>query len=217
METGGGLETMKRDGGKDLYLDGEERFGIFSSRLYSFFSGLHTWKLYRQILEVMGEYNPKSVLDVGCGPGYLLLEIARKWSGIALNGIDPSPYMVKIARRKVERKGLSERISITEGSSRMPGTDGKFGMIISSFSFHHWEGKEESLEILLSHLETDGILIIFEMNPSGLYGKIPVVRKHALDLDAAGNLEFEGFEKSLHQSADSGLAVLSFRRIVPDR
>lgn len=202
-------ETIKGD---DLYLEGEEKFGKFSSRLYAVFSGMHLWRIYRQIIDIIGERGPDSLLDVGCGPGDVLIAVARKLRKGTYVGIDPSQTMVNIANRKLHSHSLSKDVSFMVGSSRDPNLDRKFSMIVSSFSFHHWEKKEESLKALLGHLENEGALNIFEMNPNGLYGKVPIVRKHALDLDYAMELQFEGFEKRIEYSNDNRLIILSFRR-----
>lgn len=45
------------------------------------------------------------VLDVGCGTGRLLLEYLGR--GIAIEGVDVSPEMLALCRRKAEKRGLN--------------------------------------------------------------------------------------------------------------
>jgi SAM-dependent methyltransferase len=41
---------------------------------------------------------PRSILDLGCGNGSLLLALGRRWPGARLRGLDPSPESVARAR-----------------------------------------------------------------------------------------------------------------------
>ena len=193
----------------NLYVAGEERFGYFSSRLYSFFSGMAVWKAYRQIIDYVLARRPATLLDVGCGPGDLMIRLSREMKETSFVGIDPSPQMVRVAARKIARNGLSTRIQVKQGSSRYPYLDRKFGMIISSFSFHHWKNQKEGLSILMTGLESGGELSIFDMNADGFYGKVPVVRKHALSVDLARELKADGHPCEVEFSQDSRLIILS--------
>ncbi len=197
---------------KGLYLNGEEKFGYFTSKVYSAFSGLATWKMYRQIIQDVVRNHPSRLLDVGCGPGDILVRIAGEIRDASIMGIDPSPDMVRLASRKIRKKGLSGRVSVGLGSSREPGTAEKFDMIMTSFSFHHWANREQSLSALLELLGSNGVLTIYDMNSAGLYGKMPIVRKHALSPDDIKKLQVEGFSQEVRYSSDSRLVMLSYSK-----
>ena len=197
---------------QDLYLDGEERFGRISSCLYSRFSGMSVWKPYRQIIDFIKARKPVRLLDVGCGPGDILLHLAGEMPDASLWGIDPSTQMVKIAEKRAAKLGLSGRVTVAEGSSRKFDLPGKFDMIISSFSFHHWNEKKQSLEYLLQRLTDDGTLAIFDADSDGLYGHLPLIRKHALSERFAEGLTFTGYETTIEHSGDRRLLIVSFRK-----
>jgi ubiquinone/menaquinone biosynthesis C-methylase UbiE len=55
-------------------------------------------------LDLIKQYG-QPVLDVGCGTGRLLLDYLAQ--GIDIDGVDNSPDMLAICRRKAEEKGLS--------------------------------------------------------------------------------------------------------------
>ena len=56
-----------------------------------------------------GAAGPATVLDLGTGPGTLLLAALDRWSGARGLGIDASPEALDFARRNAERLGLSSR------------------------------------------------------------------------------------------------------------
>ncbi len=196
----------------NLYLDGEEKFGGVSSRFYSIFSGLATWKMYRQIVDYVVRQRPASIMDVGCGPGDVILEMASRLPDSRILGVDPSPAMIRIAGKKIEKNGLTGRVRAVIGSSRKIESGEEYDLIISSFSFHHWAKRQESISNLSQYLSSKGKLAIFDMSASGLYGKMPVVRKHALSEDYAKHLQIDGFTRNIAYTDDGRLIILSFER-----
>ncbi len=80
-----------------------------------------------------------SVLDVGSGPGWLLVAFQRERPGVRLAGVDISPSMVERARRNVARAGLAEVVELRAGdAARLPFEDGSFDVVVSTGSLHHW-------------------------------------------------------------------------------
>ncbi len=55
----------------------------------------------------IGTDAPRSVVDLGCGPGDLTVDLARRWPGAAILGIDSSAEMIAAARRGEKRPGVS--------------------------------------------------------------------------------------------------------------
>jgi trans-aconitate 2-methyltransferase len=55
----------------------------------------------------IGTDAPRSVVDLGCGPGDLTVDLARRWPGAAILGIDSSAEMIAAARRGERRPGVS--------------------------------------------------------------------------------------------------------------
>lgn len=145
----------------DLYLDGEERFGLATSLLY-LAAGLvpQIRRLYKyaasDVLKCKGP-----VLDVGCGPGSVIRILCRDGYSGGLYGVDPSTYMVGIANLL---SGGCARFAA--GSSRSVPFRMKFGTIISSLSFHHWGMKADSLVYLKRLLAPNGTIRIYEFETS---------------------------------------------------
>jgi ubiquinone/menaquinone biosynthesis C-methylase UbiE len=55
-------------------------------------------------------------LDIGCGPGFLLCEMAEQ-ADTRLQGIDASADMVEAARRRIDGKNLSGKIDVAVGDA----------------------------------------------------------------------------------------------------
>ena len=65
---------------------------------------------------VLGE-RPR-VLDVATGTGDLAIEIARATRGSTIVGVDPSAGMLAIASKKLEQRGLVERVTLELGDAQ---------------------------------------------------------------------------------------------------
>jgi demethylmenaquinone methyltransferase/2-methoxy-6-polyprenyl-1,4-benzoquinol methylase/phosphoethanolamine N-methyltransferase len=76
------------------------------------------------------------VLDVGCGTGTVALAIA---SGVGTNdvtGIDASPQMIEMARRKAAKAGSGAKFQVA-AIEDLPFADGTFDLVTSSLMLHH--------------------------------------------------------------------------------
>ncbi len=52
---------------------------------------------FHDLLAHVGATAPRTVVDVGCGPGNLTVELARRWPDARVHGVDSSPEMVAAA------------------------------------------------------------------------------------------------------------------------
>ena len=79
---------------------------------------------------------PHRVLDVGCGTGYALRQLAGRLPGARqLAGIDAAPQMVEVAGRLADDERLAFALGTAE---RLPFPDSAFDLVISTTSFDHW-------------------------------------------------------------------------------
>ncbi|HET7399794.1 MAG TPA: methyltransferase domain-containing protein [Intrasporangium sp.] len=58
----------------------------------------HRRRPFDDLLARVGAEDPRMVVDLGCGPGDLTLELARRWPRARVVGIDSSPAMLERAR-----------------------------------------------------------------------------------------------------------------------
>lgn len=82
-----------------------------------------------------GRAGPQRLVDVACGTGRTLLQLAAAHPDLHYYGIDLSPYYIRFARRKLE--GAIEQLSLSaENAEEMPYRAGYFDVVVSVHLFH---------------------------------------------------------------------------------
>ena len=122
---------------------------------------------FRAFLKKMRALGPKGrCLEAGAGIGTLACLFAREHPRVEVTAFDVSPDMVKLAREYIRDKGLADRIRYFRGDVN-DGEEmkrlGKFDLVYSSFSLHHWRDPERSIKNLWNTLKDDGILYIYDL------------------------------------------------------
>jgi ubiquinone/menaquinone biosynthesis C-methylase UbiE len=114
-------------------------------RWYDFMASRLIRSLYRRLARDVATLVPEggAVLDVGTGPGVLLVELARRRPDLRVTGLDRSPDMVSAARRKLARLG-PRASAVTGDAAELPFPDGSFDLVVSSLSLHHWDHPEQA-------------------------------------------------------------------------
>jgi len=105
-----------------------------------------------------------AVLDIGTGPGWLLLKLHNCAPGLRLTGLDVSPSMVAHARRNMAQAGLAGTVTITQGSAdNPPFGDSTFDLVVSTGSIHHWKHPIEGLNEIHRVLRPGGAALIYDL------------------------------------------------------
>ena len=121
-----------------------ERIPWFAARLYDRIARTAIETYYHQVAEDVTAHTSKGlVLDVGAGPGYLSIEIAKRAPGIRVVGIDSSKAMARIAQTNAERDGVSDRVRFVKcDGARLHFEDDSYDLVISTGSLHAWKHPE---------------------------------------------------------------------------
>lgn len=69
---------------------------------------------FEMTFELLGNLSGKRVLDVGCGSGPYIVEALRRGAH-HVTGIDPAPRMLALARGRITRVGMDEKVTLVEG------------------------------------------------------------------------------------------------------
>lgn len=104
----------------------------------------------------------KRVLDVGCGTGWFLRTLAARNPQIEFLGIDVSPGMIEVARRKAEEMNLSNlRFRVSDWENTI-GEVGTFDVVSMLNVVHYFEDPEKSFKNAMTVISPGGELIVLE-------------------------------------------------------
>jgi SAM-dependent methyltransferase len=118
------------------------------------------------------------VLEIGCGTGRVLLNIARE--GIAIDGLDNSSPMLRVLKSRLEREppSVREKVKLHEGDMRSFRLKQKYPLVIIPFRpMQHMftvPDQVSALTTAASHLQDNGRLAFdvffpkFEMIQAGI-------------------------------------------------
>lgn len=175
------------------------------ARLYD----IGTWLLlrgrgrwYRQgLLRLAGVRPGERLLDVGCGTGSLLIEASRAGAAEAL-GVDASPDMLAIARRKATRAAVDATFTLASAEA-LPCADGSRDVVFNTIMLHHLPrpARLQCAREMRRVLKPDGRLLVVEFGASpseGRRGRLAHAGRH-------GQLPAADLARLLR---DAGLTVL---------
>ncbi len=129
------------------------------SRLQWVFFG----RVQRAVLDIVSGLRPEwlGLLDIGCGTGALLREAAQRFPVGELYGVDPAPEMVRVAQ---ESTLANSRLHVLEAPAQsLPFPDGRFDVVLSTVSFHHWGDQAQGLREATRVLARDGVFVLADM------------------------------------------------------
>ena len=100
------------------------------------------------------------LLDIGCGTGRTLHQIARTHPSMRLWGVDLSPAYVKVARRRLAE--LAELTVAVENGEQLPFAEGTFDVVTSVYLFHELPRNARRNVVREMHrvLRPGGLLVI---------------------------------------------------------
>ena len=103
---------------------------------------------------------PRRVLDVGCGTGYLLRQLAaRAPDAVELAGLDAAAEMVRVARESTDDPRARFQVGTAE---HLPEPDGAFDLVVSTTSFDHWADQQAGLRECARVLAPGGRLVLVD-------------------------------------------------------
>jgi demethylmenaquinone methyltransferase/2-methoxy-6-polyprenyl-1,4-benzoquinol methylase len=118
----------------------------------------------KRAVRLLKEYEPRVILDVATGTADLALE-AWKLPAEKIYGVDLSPAMLKLAQRKIDRRGLTKKIVVEEGFAehlRFP--DGSFDAVMVAFGIRNFSDLRGGLREMCRVLRPGGAVMILEFS-----------------------------------------------------
>lgn len=104
------------------------------------------------------------VLDVGCGGGWAVVQIAERFPKTYCVGIDVEPYSVELARRLIAERGLADRCEARALSVDQLGEDGTYDVATSFLVVHEINPglKPAAFAAVARALKPGGRFLIFD-------------------------------------------------------
>ena len=132
-----------------------------------YFANLYFGELVQKVIQSASKYFPGkdlrdlTLLEVGCGPGHVCLELARNRLNVV--GLDISQACLGIARKVANEDPYSEgRGTINYVCSDFLEFQGTFDIILFTASLHHFPNTDEIISHSFNLLKKGGILIADE-------------------------------------------------------
>jgi len=162
----------KRSWKEDVRMPRDRDVQAFDDRAASYESGRHG-QLHKEIsdravrLALSQVPAPRRVLDVGCGTGYVLRQLAARLPGASeFLGVDPAPKMIEAARAA----SSDERLNFTQGiAERLPADESVYDLVVSTTSFDHWTDQAAGIRECARALAPGGTLVLTDQFSSLLW------------------------------------------------
>ncbi len=116
----------------------------------------------RNVLKMVSDTNPESILDIATGTGDLAILLSKS-NAKRIVGLDLSAGMLEVGKSKVSALGLQNKIEMIQGDSEnLPFQDNTFDAITVAFGIRNFENLEKGLSEILRVLKPNGIFVILE-------------------------------------------------------
>lgn len=122
-------------------------------------------KLWRKkAISKLKKRNIQKLLDIATGTGDFAIEASRI-PNIRITGVDISEQMLEEGRRKIKKKGLSEKIELLKGDSeQLNFADQSFDAITVAFGVRNFENLQLGLKEMYRVLKPGGIVVVLEFS-----------------------------------------------------
>lgn len=136
--------------------------GVYDRMNHALSLGLD--RRWRRIAARSAPTPPSKVLDIACGTGDMSLELVRAFPGAHVTGVDFTPEMLEIARRKCAGEG---RIGFLEGDAtalpfEMGNGSAPFDFATCAWGFRNFPDKAKALSECARVLVGGGTLAVLE-------------------------------------------------------
>lgn len=105
---------------------------------------------------------PAEVLEIGPGPGWMAILLAKSHPAVQITGIDLSEAFVALANENSRREGVAERVRFTLGDAATMDDlrDQSFDVVMSHQSLHYWDPPERVFNQIARVLKPFGVFCI---------------------------------------------------------
>ncbi|MCX6662010.1 MAG: class I SAM-dependent methyltransferase [Euryarchaeota archaeon] len=104
------------------------------------------------------------ILDLGCGPGLLSIEILKQIPDVTVIGMDPLIKMLMLAKENTDTSGVPIFEPVLGVSEKIPLKDNSIDTVVSRFSLPYWKEPLDSFLEMNRVLKPNGKIIFEALN-----------------------------------------------------
>ena len=132
----------------------------YDSLFLVWFCQLPLW--HRTVVEaIRREVRSADILDIGCGTGSLLAELAK--SGAAsLAGVDLAPKMLDVARDKLADQHARADLRVADAEDSLPWASESFDIATLTATLHHFYRPHDALREIRRVLRPGGRVLVID-------------------------------------------------------
>lgn len=126
--------------------------------------GIDRW--WRHVaVKMVRRVNPRRILDVATGTGDFAIGLYKNITPDAVVGIDLSQGMLDVARKKIEKHGLNDAITVQQGDClALPFEDSSFDAVTVAFGVRNFEHLLQGYQQMHRVLAPGGMLCVIELS-----------------------------------------------------
>ncbi len=125
----------------------------------------------KKLIRRLNSGHPKTVLDIATGTADLAIQLAKSAPNVKITGIDIANQMLEVGRQKLNKSGLSDRISLIYADSlSIPFPDASFDAAMVAFGVRNFADPVKGMNEAYRVLKPDGKLFVLEFSmPKGIF------------------------------------------------
>jgi demethylmenaquinone methyltransferase / 2-methoxy-6-polyprenyl-1,4-benzoquinol methylase len=118
----------------------------------------------RTAINILKPLQPKQILDVATGTGDFAI-MALSINPDKVTGVDISEGMLEMGKKKIEKRCLTEKITLLTGDSEnLPFEENKFDAVTVAFGVRNFENLEKGLSEIFRVVKPGGMVVVLEFS-----------------------------------------------------
>lgn len=120
----------------------------------------------RRVVRVVRRTGAKRIMDMATGTGDLAIAMARRIAGSHILGVDLSERMLDVARGKIRRQGLDERIVLQRGDAEHLENiaPGSLDAVTVAFGVRNFDDLAGGLQQIYRTIRPGGTFVVLELS-----------------------------------------------------
>ena len=150
---------------EEAILDSSEQSTEEYSKNVKKYNRMDYRRLIKFLVKDLGIKNHSKILEIGPGPGWIGIWLAKKDKSIKIIGLEMSEDMIRVANKNKKLEGVQNQVSYVLGDAKnmYEFSDDTFDVVISSYSLHHWREPKKVFDEIARVLKKDGKFCVFDV------------------------------------------------------